>query len=215
MGIRLIMDLNPENIDWEKAREIFTPERESFLEKAKKTWEKYPQAEETLKVLAGLGMVGLGLLMPGPTSLLVKELNSRERSRYTRMWKRWEKEKIIEIDYNCPNPVVKITEKGIKRALCFKISELNLKKPKSWDKKWRVVIFDVTETRKRNRDYFSSTLVHLGFYRLNDSVFVYPYPCLDEIEYLRQISGIGDEVTYMTVESIEMGDDLKSHFDLN
>lgn len=209
------MDTYLENIDWGKAKEIFAPEKESFLKKAKQTWEKYPQAEEALKILAAFGIISLGLIMPGPTALVVKELTSRERYRYSRMWRRWEKEKLVEIDYSGADPVVKITQKGMKRALKYKLDGLRIKKPLRWDKKWRVIIFDVVEARKKNRDYFRSSLIMLGFYRLNDSVFVYPYPCFDEIEYLRQISGIGQEVTHMTVESIETGANLRNYFSLD
>jgi hypothetical protein len=201
-------------IDWEKVRGVFTPEKESFLKKARAGLEKYPQAEEALKILAALGVVSLVVIMPGLGKFIAKQVKYQEKARYQRMWKRWQEQRLVEIDYSGSEPEVKITEKGLKRALRYKLSDLKLKRQKRWDKKWRVIIFDVPEEKKRNRDYFRSNLLMLGCYRLNKSVFVYPYPCFDEVEYLRQVSGIGDEVTYMIAESVENAPDLESNFDL-
>ena len=78
-----------------------------------------------------------------------------------------------------------------------------------------MIIFDVPEWKRKSRDYFRQNLVNLGFHQLNKSVFIYPFSCFDEVEYLRQISGIGKEVTYMTVVSIESGTNLKQIFDLS
>ena len=131
------------------------------------------------------------------------------------MWKRWEEQKLVQVDNSSDEPTVTITEKGMKRALKYKLNQLKIQSPMLWDKKWRVVIFDVPENKKRNRDYFRSYLSNLGFFRLNESVFIYPHSCFDEIEFLRQISGIGKEVTYMIVENIETSADLKKHFNLD
>ena len=209
------MDPDLHKIDWEKARVIFSPEKETFLKKIKTTWEKYPEAEDVLKIIAGIGVVGMCLVMPGLGKYVAKEIGNHERRRYNRMWKRWEKSKIVEIDYSQTDPIIRITEKGLKKALQFKLKDLKLKRPLNWDKKWRVIIFDVPEWKRKSRDYFRQNLVNLGFHQLNKSVFIYPFSCFDEVEYLRQISGIGKEVTYMTVVSIESGTNLKQIFDLS
>lgn len=53
-----------------------------------------------------------------------------------------------EIDAQVSDPVVEITKEGIKVALQYKFTEMKIPQPDRWDKKWRVVIFDVSEGKK-------------------------------------------------------------------
>lgn len=201
-------------IDWRKTQDIFAPEKDSFLERSKKTLRKYPHVEESLRILAGFGVVSLVLLMPGLSKVIAADLRNKERQRYRRMWQRLRERKLVKIKETSAGQVVEITQAGFKKALRFKIEEMKIKQPKRWDKHWRIVIFDVPEKKKRARDGFRHYLNNLGFEMLNKSVFVHPYPCFDEVEFLRQISGIGKEVTYIVASSVETSKDLRKHFDL-
>jgi len=55
----------------------------------------------------------------------------------------------------------------------------------------------------------------MGFYMLQKSVWVYPYPCFDEIEFLRQIYKVEINVTYILAKSIENSEYLADNFQLN
>ena len=48
--------------------------------------------------------------------------------------------------------------------------------------KWRVIIFDIPEKEKM-RLQISYLFKQSGLYRLQDSVWVYPYDCEDIIDY--------------------------------
>ena len=50
-----------------------------------------------------------------------------------------------------------------------------------WDKKWRVVIFDIPQELHNERNKFRARLKSLGFYMIQKSVFVFPYPCEKEL----------------------------------
>lgn len=50
-----------------------------------------------------------------------------------------------------------------------------------WDKKWRVVIFDIPQELHNKRNRFRKKLKSLGFYKIQKSVFVFPYPCENEL----------------------------------
>ena len=130
------------------------------------------------------------------------------------MWRRFESKKWVTVKETVDGPVVEITQDGIKRALKYKLESMKVKSPAKWDGKWRIVIFDVKEEKRYGRDRFRNHLQNLGFYMLNRSVFVHPYPCFDEVEFLRQISSVGREVTYIVAESVESATSLKSYFGL-
>ena len=109
---------------------------------------------------------------------------------------------------------LRITKKGEAALRKIEISEgiYKIKKPKRWDKKWRVMIFDIREERRATRAKIRFTLSRVGFKWLQDSVWVYPYDCEDFIALLKADFKIGKDLLYLIVE--EMGGDynLKKHF---
>ncbi len=76
---------------------------------------------------------------------------------------------------------IELTEKGKKYAKKLNFNKLEIVKPKRWDKKWRVVIFDVPEDKKIIREALRKKIQKLGLRELQKSVFIYPYPCDKEI----------------------------------
>jgi DNA-binding transcriptional regulator PaaX len=91
---------------------------------------------------------------------------------------------------------------------------LQLQKRRRWDKRWRVVVFDVPECRRNVRDQLRNTMRSSGFYRLQDSVWLYPYDCEDFIALLKTNLHLGISALYMIVEKIENDAKIKAHFDL-
>jgi hypothetical protein len=79
-----------------------------------------------------------------------------------------------------------LTEKGKKLAGLLQIDELKIKKPKKWDKKWRILIFDISQLKKIYREALRGKLKELGFYQLQKSVWIHPYDCRAEVEILRE-----------------------------
>ena len=73
---------------------------------------------------------------------------------------------------------------GKKRILEYKLEDMKIRKPKNWDKKWRMVLFDIPKNMNKVREAFRSHLKRLGFYQYQKSVFVYPYECQNEIDFL-------------------------------
>src|SRR3989344_4593151 len=59
-----------------------------------------------------------------------------------------------------------------------------IKKPARWDKLWRLVIFDIPEEERTGRMALAAKLKELGFYPLQKSVFIHPYECKDEIDFI-------------------------------
>ena len=64
-----------------------------------------------------------------------------------------------------------LTKEGQKKALKFKIDEIEIKVPAKWDGKWRIVIFDIPEKFKKAREALRRKLKDLGFLELQKSVF--------------------------------------------
>lgn len=109
----------------------------------------------------------------------------------------------------------RITEAG-QKALAFEQEKAKLQntKKKRWNGRWRVVIFDVPEKRRKTRDRLREVMERTGFVRLQDSVWVFPYDCEDFITLLKAELKIGAAVLYMVVEQIENDKHLRAHFGL-
>ena len=108
----------------------------------------------------------------------------------------------------------RLTPLGRETARRVEIGNAVIKKPLRWDRRWRVVIFDISEKRKHLRERIRRLVTHLGFYRLQDSVWVHPYDCEDTIALLKVDLKIGREVLYIIADVIEFDKPLREHFKL-
>ncbi len=104
-----------------------------------------------------------------------------------------------------------LTEDGKKRALSYNIETIEVKKTK-WDKKWRLVMFDIPEKKKKIREAMRYHLRKLGFIEYQRSVFILPYECKDEIEYLVEFYSARKYVRYLVVTYLDNELDFKNKF---
>ncbi len=109
---------------------------------------------------------------------------------------------------------IKLNYDGKKLALRYKLDELQIKKPKHWDQKWRIVLFDVPETKKKFRDALRIHFQRLGLIEFQKSVFVYPYPCRNEIEFVIDVFQAHPYVRFIEAIHIDNELHLKKKFDL-
>lgn len=107
----------------------------------------------------------------------------------------------------------RITERGRQILELETLNAIGVKK-KKWDRRWRVVIFDVPERRRGIRVKLRRFMEEYGFVRLQDSVWIYPYDCEDLIALAKANLQIGTDVLYMIVERLENDKHLREHFAL-
>jgi len=110
---------------------------------------------------------------------------------------------------------IRLTDKGQKELLRYQLREKIIEKPKKWNKKWHVVIFDIKEQSRNLREGLRKELINLGFVKLQNSVWVHPYECAEAIGMIKTYFEIGKDVLYMTVEEIENDKWLRKEFGLN
>ena len=108
----------------------------------------------------------------------------------------------------------KFTKDGIKWLHRARVNHLQIHRLK-WDHKWRVVIFDIPETLKRQRHAFRKRLKQLDFYMLQKSVFVCPFLCDEELGYITTYLEVGDYVNMLMADSIGFSEaDIKKYYNL-
>lgn len=182
---------------------------------------KKPKEEIAKDILAGIAAAGvLAIAASSPyfvlniiRAVLKGDIHRPASARAT--FYRLKKEGCIRIRKKNHQIYVSLTEKGRKRAGRFQINHLMIKKPKRWNKKWCMVLFDITDRQRIKREALRGFLKRLGLYQLQKSVWIHPYEFRDEIELLKNFFGFFSyEVRYVITDDI--GDDtvIKKHFNL-
>ncbi|OGZ24456.1 MAG: CRISPR-associated endonuclease Cas2 [Candidatus Nealsonbacteria bacterium RIFCSPLOWO2_01_FULL_43_32] len=107
-----------------------------------------------------------------------------------------------------------LTDAGKKKIIKFNLDFMEIKKPKQWDRLWRLVIFDIPEKKRQGRRALAEKLKELGFYPVQKSVFIHPYECQDEINFITEIFNLRPYTRLFTVKETDIELDLKTRFKL-
>lgn len=146
---------------------------------------------------------------------IVEEWKNIDRQSLQRSINALYKEKLISEKNNKDGTTTFVlTKEGKKFALTYNLEEMKIKTPSNWDKKWRIVIFDIPEYLKKVRESLRMHLRHLNFYELQKSVFVHPFECANEIEYIVEFFRIKKHVRFIVADSIDNELHLKQIFGL-
>ena len=142
-------------------------------------------------------------------------------------WRKYPKKKVSDTFYNLRRQglieiqkknhqiYIGLTKKGKEKAGWLQIDALKIKKPKRWDGKWRIVVFDISQLKKLYREAFRGKLKELGFRPLQKSVWVHPFNCQAEVELLRDFFGLSEkEIRLIIAENIGNDKNLKEFYKL-
>ncbi|MBU1130115.1 hypothetical protein KKE45_02225 [Patescibacteria group bacterium] len=111
---------------------------------------------------------------------------------------------------------ISLTRRGKKMAGWMQIDNLKIKKPKKWDKRWRIVLFDISNLKTIYREALRGKLKELGFCIFQKSVWINPFNCEDEIKLLKEFFGLKDsEMRFIVAEKIENDSQFRKFFKLN
>ncbi len=170
-------------------------------------------------ILATVGIAGLitiAAVAPKTLRLLkVSGIDAKLRYRTKNVLYRLKQKGEIEFVDRDGKKYARLTERG-ERSLELmrqKASFVNDRK-KKWDHRYRLVMFDIPERRKSTRERIRLEMRGLGFLRIQDSAWLYPYDCEEFIALLKADLHIGKDVLYAVIEEIENDAWIKKHFGL-
>lgn len=174
-------------------------------------------SKEVLKYLFLAGAVYVAASSPYFTLNLMRNIFKqkfpKKKRKFTNAFNYLKKNGLIEVKKEGYDVRIALTKEGEKRAGKYQINDLEIEKPKKWDKKWRIVIFDIPLSSRMVRDAFRRKLKEFGFYAIQQSIWVYPYLCQEEIDLLRQFFGLNKR-QIQVLEVIKLEDDrlLREYF---
>lgn len=106
---------------------------------------------------------------------------------------------------------IKITYKGKEILKKVNVDSMQIDKSK-FDGTWRLIMFDVPNTKNKERLAFTEKLKDLGFIMIQKSVWALPCECYEEVMVLRKFYGIEKFVTYVEVANCEDQVNWKNKF---
>ena len=146
---------------------------------------------------------------------LAEEWGRINRAYLYRIIREFEDEHLVSIEEDAGGTrTVVLSERGRKRAFSFRIHAMVIPKPEKWDGLWHAVFFDVPEDARIARGSLRRKLYDLGFYHWQKSVFVHPYPCRDEIDFIATFFNVRNFVRYATLSLVSHEAELLRHFRL-
>lgn len=182
-------------------------------------------AKEILLGLAGLGAAAsLTILLaaaPG-FGLFLKEIlmwyesaDRRKQFQTRKTFKQLIKNRLVDLKH-LPGGKARIilSEEGKKRVLEYEIDKIKILQPTKWDGLWRFVIFDLPNKFKRERELWRTKLKNLGFYQLQRSIWVHPYSCRNEIDFISEYFTLRPHIRILEVKSFDGERDLHKFFNL-
>ncbi|MDP4000846.1 MAG: hypothetical protein Q8P83_01250 [bacterium] len=173
-------------------------------------------SKAVLSALAVAGIVTVAVLAPNLFSVLGnfhKPIRKFNKNQIRKSVYQVKKSKLISMkELATGETEIKLTKKGKEKILIYKLETIKLDRTKKWDKKWRIVIFDIPEEFKHARRAFMYKLKEIGFVSLQKSVFITPYPCEDEIEFLKDVYLIKSYVSVIIAEKVDKEDKYRKLF---
>ncbi len=110
---------------------------------------------------------------------------------------------------------LQITKQGLRREQKLKLDTLSIRRPDKWDRKWRLVLFDIPEVNRRSRTALSTKLRELKFFQLQKSAWLHPFPCGGELDIIKKIYAIPESCIILTeIDNFVHGKELRKLYNL-
>jgi DNA-binding transcriptional regulator PaaX len=175
-------------------------------------------AKDILSLLVFGGGVAIAATSPFFIQNMLREFKRLKKYKSKKVYDtfyRLKKQGFIDF-YEKNNQIfISLTKKGKRKAGWMQINDLRVNKPKKWDRKWRVIMFDIVQLKRLYREALRGKLINMGFVMLQKSVWIIPYDCAKEVELLKSFFGLSSqEIRMLVVEDIGEDKKYKKFFNL-
>lgn len=96
------------------------------------------------------------------------------------------KKKLITGEVKDGQIKIYLSPEGKREASLCRVNQLKIPRPRHWDKKWRLLILNLSSEQALKKEVLRRKIKQLGFYPLARRAWVFPFACEKEIKFLRQ-----------------------------
>jgi DNA-binding transcriptional regulator PaaX len=97
----------------------------------------------------------------------------------------------------------RLTQKGRQKLASIKLDSRESLANPNWDGKWRIILLDLPEARKAEREALRYLLKKAGFIMLKNSAWVSPFPFEFLFQNLKKDFGLSTELMIIVTESLD------------
>lgn len=186
----------------------------------KQTYSEKRKRERTIQILkmvaVGALVIGLGGA-PSPRAMgkLLRGLllgDTRENRRYAnRKIRQLKNSGLLERQ----GVAFAVSDKGERVLDRERIWNLKIPTTSHWDKKWRLILFDIPQTKSDARKALNQILLGMDLVQYQQSVLIYPYALKETVLHVCRFYKITRYVSFITADDVDGSDKLKKHFKLS
>jgi len=174
-------------------------------------------------IIVGLAAIGVivivGAVAPNVFKIFRNKKflrNKQDKNKFNNAIYYLKHKKIIEVaDNKNGSCVVELTEKGKQKVLRYNVDNMKIKPMKKWDGKWRFVMFDIPDKRRKASNALREKLKEMNFLQFQKSIWIHPYIINDEIEFIADVFNIRQYIKIGEMINLDNDKQLKSKFKLS
>lgn len=174
-----------------------------------KRFTKNEIGEILLSTLLVVGFLTIAVAAPNAVQLFkyFDPKNTKDKWKIKRSIARLEGSNLIKKKLVAGEEQYILTETGKVRAMRYHLYSMKIAEQPKWDGLWRIVMFDIPENKRIARRAINLALKKLGCIQYQKSVFITPYPCAKEIDFVGKCFDVRRHIHLITAK--EIGDEPK------
>jgi hypothetical protein len=181
------------------------------------------QSERCFDILQDVSVADkiVGFIFGGPSVYSAKKIATQRAKEKYNLKKRLLQLEAYELirRRNGSEPVFEITQLGktmLSSAKKYQIRKVVRARSviQSWDKKWRMVTFDIPESMRRERDALRYLLQRHSYFQLQKNVWVFPFENDELSEFIFERPELRDMIVRSVVSDTTADVTLRKHFKL-
>lgn len=134
---------------------------------------------------------------------IVGDSESKHKYAITRSIKGLEEAGLIENISSGQGFFARLTKEGKKKAMSIKLESEDSLVSTTWDGYWRVILLDLPESRKSERESLRYLLKKAGFVCLKNSAWISPYPFEHLFTNIKKDLGLTTELMILVTRHVD------------
>lgn len=130
------------------------------------------------------------------------KLAPKERYALNRALRNMQESGLVESHFSGQNDYARLTSIGRRKAISHKLESSDSLVP-NWDGKWRIILLDLPESRKNERESLRYLLKKAGFTCLKNSAWISPFPFEHMFINIKKDLGLTTEMMILVTDSID------------
>jgi phenylacetic acid degradation operon negative regulatory protein len=155
------------------------------------------------KILALLGQKPAISVTDLQQNLLESHALPNTKHALKRSLKGLEEAGLIETHHSGQQPYTRLTKDGKRKVHSLSLENDTAIVDPNWDGKWRIILLDLPEDRKSEREGLRYLLKKAGFILLKNSVWISPYPFEHLFMNIKKDLGLSTEIMIFVTDTLD------------